>query len=188
MIISLTEAKNHLRVDNTDDDDLIVRLVGAAQKEAERATWRKLTYGTEYVYMDSFNTNDGDYIRVPKPPLQSVTSIQYYDTDNNLQTFSSDDYEVDTQTEPGRIALVSGSSWPSIYSRMNAVIITYIAGYEETDDIPDNIILGMLQCIGHWFENRESVIVGTNAIPLPQSAETLWQSESVKHYWKGLSV
>jgi len=127
--ITLEEAKRHLRVTHNDDDTLIGALIAAARDKAQTIQDRQLVTATWVLKMDAFPS--GDEIRVPLPPLQSVTSITYTDTDGVSQTMSSGDYDVDTASEPGRIALSYGASWPSTRTEIDAVTVTYVAGYAD---------------------------------------------------------
>src|SRR4051812_21902860 len=98
--VLLAEAKQHLRVDGAYDDALINRLIGSAREYAERETRRQLLTSTYKLTLDYFPgrcwtlTNEalprekaweyGRYfhdraILLPRPPLQSVTSIVYTD-------------------------------------------------------------------------------------------------------------
>jgi len=83
--------------------------------------------------MDEFSTN----IKVPRPPLQSVSSVTYQDVDNATQTLASSNYTVDTNSEPGRLVQSNTGSYPSTYSDLNSVTITYVAGYGAATAVPE---------------------------------------------------
>lgn len=40
--------------------------------------------------------------------------------------------------------------------------------------IPETLRVGMMQLIAHWFVNRESVVTGTIATPIPMTAQRCW--------------
>jgi uncharacterized phage protein (predicted DNA packaging) len=40
-------------------------------------------------------------------------------------------------------------------------------GGDEQEEIPPALVEAVCQLVGHWFENREAVIVGVNAQELP---------------------
>lgn len=40
-------------------------------------------------------------------------------------------------------------------------------GGDDQDEIPPALVEAVCQLVGHWFENREAVIVGVNAQELP---------------------
>lgn len=96
-------------------------------------------------------------IRLERPPLQSVTSITYYDADGNQQTLGTSVYGVDTKTQPALIYLKDGQSWPATATRHDAVTITYVAGYgDDAADVPSPARHAMKMLIAHLWENREA--------------------------------
>lgn len=163
------EAKSHLRVDVTDDDTLIDNLVTAARTRMETDTGRALTTQTWDLVLDSFPDDDDEAIKIPKAPLQSVTSITYVDTDGATQTWDSSKYIVDTDSEPGRITPAYSESYPTTREQVNAVTIKFQCGYgDASTDIPDDLLQAMRMLIGHWYEHREAVQSGVavNTVPM----------------------
>lgn len=129
--VSLSEAKIDLRVDHDDDDTLIAALITAARMEAEGLARRSFVNQT----LDLSLTNwpaDG-CIRLPLPPVASVTSITYYKEDNTSATMSSSDYITVTDVDPAVITLGLNKTWPSDALRPVAPIrVRYVAGYGAT--------------------------------------------------------
>jgi uncharacterized phiE125 gp8 family phage protein len=153
--VTLSEAKLHLKVDDTDDDDLIEQLLSAATTFCEKFQNRTYLNRTRYLYLDAF---PDEMILVPNPPLVSVTSIVYVDTDGTDQTWASSNYEVDNTSEPGRITPAYNVSWPSARSVTNAVTVEYIAGYGAgTADTPDDVKNAIKLLVAHWYDHREAV-------------------------------
>jgi uncharacterized phiE125 gp8 family phage protein len=172
--ISSAEAKLHLRVDISDDDNLITALIQTAREVAEDISRRALITQTWKLILDEFPK--GDEIAIPLPPLQSVTSITYKDQDGTASTFSSDDYIVNTDTEPGKVVLAYGASWPSttLYPT-GAITVQFKAGFgDASTDVPEKYRQAMLLLIGHWYENREAIAT-TGAVPkeVPFGVEAL---------------
>ena len=164
--LTTAEAKTHLRVDHSDDDTYIDALILAARVDTERLTWRTLTTTTYTLTLDRFPA--GDYIDLPRPPLQSVTSIQYVDTNGDTQTFSTGNYTVNPKNEPGRVYLNYGASWPTARSDNDAITIIYVAGYgDDASDIPELIRQGVRLKVAHWYEAREAVVMGASPVELP---------------------
>jgi uncharacterized phiE125 gp8 family phage protein len=157
--INLEDAKAHLRVDHDEDDDYILNLIMVACQYAETVTHRALITQTWIYYLDDFP--DDDYIEIPYPPLQSVTSLKYTDYNNTQTEWANTNYIVDTASLPGKIVLAYGISWPTatLYPS-NPIEITYVCGYGTPDDIPESIKQGMKLDIGDMYENRETIIVG----------------------------
>jgi uncharacterized phiE125 gp8 family phage protein len=163
--VSLAEAKLHLKQDDiTDDDSLINALIVAARGRAESALNRALITQTWEVGFDCFPYCDR--IRLPRPPLQSVTTLKYTDTLASVTTWASSNYIVDTAKEPGELVLTYGNVWPTtVLSPATAVKIRYVAGYgANPESVPQEIRQWMLHLIGHMYEHRESVIVGQTSL------------------------
>ena len=146
--VSLEQAKAHLRVDTTDQDDLIEALITAARQRIEDETGRALITQTLEIAMDYFveppdlrfvtlpYITPAKAIALPRPPLQSLKRISYYDGDGNEVMLHDEvgsptvisDLVVDTYSQPGRLVPASGGSWPATQDRANAVVIRYVAG------------------------------------------------------------
>ena len=156
--VSLTEAKAHLRVTSTDDDDLITALIVAARAAAEHELQRSLITQTLEKALDMFP----DAIQLLSPPVQSVTSVKYLDVDGVEQTLSSSSYTLDNASDstPAWLTPAYGYDWPETYAEVNAVKVRYVAGWGSASLVPQPIKQWMLLQIGHWYENRESVNIG----------------------------
>lgn len=152
--ISTAEAKTHLRVTSSDDDTYIGTLIKVARKNVEQYLSRALITQTWTWKLDAFPSE----FEVPYAPLQSVTSIQYLDTGGSSQTLDSSVYTVDANSEPGRIVEAYSQSWPATRDVIDAVTVTYVAGYGDAgSDVPEPIRQAILILVSQWYENREPV-------------------------------
>ncbi len=128
--VSLAEAKKQLEIDSGDTahDTYIQSLILAATAHVEQYLHRRLVSQTVRYYLDNWPA--GNKIELPFGRLQSVTSVKYTDTDGDEATMSSDDYIVDTISEPGGIELGYQESWPtaSLYPN-NPIKIEFVLGY-----------------------------------------------------------
>lgn len=172
--ITLIEAKKQVEVaiGDTRHDAHLMRLVSAARRRFEERTGRQLVTATWDLYMDRFPASD-DAILLPKPPLQSVTSIVYTDTSGTSQTWASSNYVVSASREPGCVRLAYGATYPAAREQPDAVRVRYVAGYGAITAIPEDAKAAMLLLVGHWFQNRTDVVVGTITAALPQAFEAL---------------
>jgi uncharacterized phiE125 gp8 family phage protein len=178
--ITLAVAKAHLRVDFDDDDTLIGALITAAREYCEDVLGRALMTRTLEGALD--DEPEGDTITLPRPPLSSVRSVKFYDTDDVATTVDPADYLVDITSEPGRVVLNDGAEWPQVDLRpANAVVIEFDAGYgDDPEDVPAKFRQAMLLMIGHWYTHREEVSVGSgSAMPIPFAASALLQVDRV---------
>lgn len=173
----LGDAKDHLRVTHNDDDGYIQLLTLAVRNAAEQITRRALFTQTIRIYADSFEC---DCIELPRPMLQSVTSVKYYDTAGVLQTMDTDDYQVDVNSTPGRICPVLGTVWPSTQDKkLSAVIIEYVAGWAHRGDLPFDLRQAMLIHMEHLYDMREAVVVGPNVNEVPWGIQMLYEPHRV---------
>jgi len=174
-VIKTAPAKTVLRVDGdnsvklalniskdfTDDDRLLEDMIGDATEYVEQILSRKLITQTWYLYLDDFP--DCDYIVIPFGQLQSVTSIKYKDIDGNESTWSAGEYIVETTSDPGRVVLAYGYTWPStnLYPS-NPITIEFKCGYGDAgDNVPSPIRRAIAIKVGDLYQNRENNIFGS---------------------------
>jgi len=170
--IDLVEMKTHLRVDSSDEDEIIAQMMLAATDWAEEFQSRTYITRTRTMYLDSFPL----IITPPFPPLVSVTSIKYIDTGGVEQTLDAAYYRVSTGTGggPGRITEAYNYYWPSVRSVTDAVTITYTAGYGLAAAVPEDIKAAIKMIVHHLYINRGDMS------EIPQSAKSLlWQKRMV---------
>jgi hypothetical protein len=178
---------------NTTGDPLIAALITAARQAAESITRRALVTQTWKLVLDEFprpNMNissanwygpqwgtqpgplsvarvdgqTGFEIYLINPPLQSVASIKYIDVDGVQQTLATDQYIVDTTSEPARITPAYGVTWPQTRNQINTVEVTFTCGYGAAAAVPAGIKQWMLVRIAALYENREELLVGTRIV------------------------
>ncbi|MFC5524021.1 head-tail connector protein [Polaromonas jejuensis] len=191
--VTLAEAKAHLRVDVADDDLLITNLITAARVHAENVCRRAFVTQKWDLYLDSFPKYTyygvvpgyvpvdqlpsgwlsmrnyavrfrGGKIDLPFPPLQSVDAVKYTDLSGVVQTLATNLYVVDNISEPGAITPAPDTYWPDTQNRVNAVQISFTAGYGAAAAVPAGIKAWILMRIGALYENREEVLVGQRLV------------------------
>jgi len=189
--VTSAEARVHLRVDTSDDDTKLTSLIKAARKYTETLINQQFITATWKLYLDEFpssNQIEGCFYKgsiiVPRSPIQLVTSIKYYDTDDVLQTWDSDEYQYSAKKNPGRIATAYGYNWPTHKERMDAVVIEYISGYGDAgSDVPEQIREAILLLVGHFYEFDTPFITGMTVNALPLSYRALVGSCSNGWLW-----
>lgn len=97
-------------------------------------------------------------IELPKPPLISVSSIQYF-LDDGVEaatTYTSTYYSTSTNGVHGRVMLKTGRTWPTGLRPMDSLYINYTAGYgDDADDVPQPLREAIIELAAHMYENRE---------------------------------
>lgn len=150
----LNNIKRHIReaLDIADEDTLINDYVNAAWRYCEQQTWRQFLTASYTLALPRFS----QAIVLPKPPFVSVTSIKYYDDNNAQQTLNADIYEASSFHEPAMLCPGYSQSWPSTFSRQDAVLIEYVAGYGTMEaDMPVDLLHAVRLLVADMFENRE---------------------------------
>lgn len=164
--ISTAEAKAQSHVSTADDDTYIDTLIKASRQQCEIEQARSYITQTWELRLDRFPAE----IELPRPPVQSVTSVAYIDTDGDSQTLTAvTDYQVSLNGVLPRIMPAVDKEWPTVReSTYDAVTVTYVAGYGDAgSDVPDLVKLAVKMLVAHWYRLREPVITGTILTPVP---------------------
>lgn len=137
--VTLTEVKDHLRIDHNDQDVLLIGLLKTARQYLEEVCGRAFMTQTRSAAFKDWPV--GDVFHLPFPPVQSVSSIVYTDTDGTDHTFSSSCYSSDIYSEPARVVLGYGETWPStaIHNPDYPIEIQYVCGYTSANSVPGPI-------------------------------------------------
>ena len=148
---------------NTTLDPLLCMLVRAARRRAEAKLRRSIITQTLRLYLDGFPS---DRITLPRPSLQSVSSIKYTDTDGVEQTLAATEYRVDNFMAPARVEPAYGKSWPATRQQSNTVCIEYVAGYGAAASVPDSVKAWILVAISTAWNNRDQLVVTNGSFQL----------------------
>lgn len=142
-ILTLTELKIFLRLDGNDFDDILTPFITTSRQIGEKITGRDFVEKEYKTFLDYFPCGG---IEIRKSKLKSITSIQYYDPHNTLQTFT--DYYITNESDYS--AIYANNSFPSTYDRKQAVIITFKVDYPN---FPQTLKQAMLSVCAYLFEN-----------------------------------
>jgi len=138
------------------EDTLIEDLITATRRHCENRRGESFITQTWELSLEEWPKEN--HIELPYSPLQSVTSVKYYDTDDTENTWSTSYYAVNTHYNPGRVVKNYAQIWPSnVLRTSNGILIRYITGYGDlASDVPEEIKLAIKMIVGNLFENRES--------------------------------
>lgn len=130
-VVSLTELRSHLKVDDNERNSDITAFAVAAVDYAQRYTRRQFLTATWRLHLSKLEN------RVPlrKCPVQSVTTLTYLDPNGNQQTLPGNYYLL-AHREPAEVCV----PWlPEVAPREDAVAITFVAGYGLASQVPELI-------------------------------------------------
>lgn len=139
-VISLEEVKRSLKITSTADDDLIQALVDSAVSNIDPAGggWldRALRPQTWEYRLDGFPCTE---IKLPFPPLISITSFKYDDTGGTERTLAvTTGYRIVGAGSLYKQSLFPpyNTSWPTARCDVGSVRIRFQSGYAEADPDP----------------------------------------------------
>ena len=179
--ISVGFAKKHMRVEHSDDDALIARLInvavnfvdvrGALGKAMITQTWGEWLAPNLSVVYPSLG------------PVQGVSAIKYFNADNALQTATLSNFHVLGTPGWALVSPKTGYSWPTTLQRDDAIKIEYVIGYgDAVSDIPETVRYALLMLVSHYYENRENELIGTISKTLPFGFDDLIGAERASNY------
>lgn len=178
--VSLELAKAHLRIDSTAEDIVVQGMIDAATQMVDGPDGNfglALLTQTWDLWLGEFPC--GSVIELPLRPVQTITYLQYTDSDGVLQTVDTDDYVLDSKSMPPLIVPAYGASWEATQDIRNAVNVRFVAGFgDAVKDVPQRIIQAILLTVGHWYENR-----GASGAALPEQIDDVLLAP-YRRYWK----
>lgn len=171
LAVPLATVKQYLRIDGTSEDTEVTSLINASTQRLEKLSDRKFVSQKWDIYFDSFpyfhkkdwwdGVRDGamselyspqSKIELPFGPLISVQSFETYDDDDVAYLFASSNYNVDTASPFGVVALKIGSVWPQTVLRsINGIKIAATFGYAA---VPEDIAQAIQILVAAMYENR----------------------------------
>ena len=148
--IELDDAKLHLRLDGTDEDGELERLIEAS------AAFIAANYGVVpaqdlHLQLDGFRPN----IRIPYRPVDIETIVvTYADPIGDEKQF--DDYRTFTRDGWTWLQPKVGKAWPSVAPVEGAVTISATCGYSESN-APADLVHASRLLVDHWYNNRDGI-------------------------------
>lgn len=137
-LMSVADAKTHLKITHTDDDTYLGELVASTRKELEEYTTRSI--GSQ---VRVWTVDVGAYVEtlIPYGPVNTLTTVAEktdYNTYETLTQFT--DFDTDGQADMTFVPF-----WTSRYK------LTYTAGYTT---LPEGLKAAWLNEIAYRYEHR----------------------------------
>jgi hypothetical protein len=157
-------------------------------------------YPPSYYSLPRYSTTLWNYsqlIKLPYGPVISVDEVNYVDCNGVIRTMEQDgDFILDRISEPARILPLPGAHWPPSLYVANSLEINFTSGYDPAPatvdthtvaanppnqqassvmvtGIPQMLVIGLLNLIAFWFNNRGSVGL------VPENIERIFQQHMV---------
>jgi uncharacterized phiE125 gp8 family phage protein len=169
----------HLRVMNDSaEDEWITNAIRSAAQQAEEHTQRALVRQTWQQVVSGFPCSG--QIVLERPPLIAVSSVAYYDGDNALQELAGSPTGIEVVPSGAYskaiVRPLVGTSFPSTYSRPDAVTVTFTAGYTD-DESPELSMInqGIALMVGEMYKLRSLSVQEPNNTPALLQIERFWR-------------
>ncbi len=161
-MITLEDAKDHLRVTHNMEDLYITSLVDAAYSIAETQTGRIFKPVEKTLVLDGLS-HGREPIELPWTPIIELLSFEYIDADGMESELDTQKMLLDTRELYPKLYPQWNSLWPKSINEPESVRVTVNAGMATT---PPDIRSALLLIIGHLYFNREAV-TGSSTAELP---------------------
>lgn len=165
--VTLAEAKLHLRVDHSADDDLIATLIAAAREQCEHVTGQALITQTWERVLDAFPAVE---LELGKAPAASIASVTYIDPDGSSRVLDPGAYTLDGESNLriGFALPAQGTTWPDTLDTANAVRVRFVAGFGADESaVPGPLRAWMKLRIGSLYQHRSEIAAGVSLAELP---------------------
>ena len=167
-VVNLEKVKKHIQVEHAEDDYLISSYIDSAVAACASYTGRHIQ---DVQYEQAEDDPKGE-IKLRGRPLKSVESVIVGGI-----PWTEDMYTIIPDDRSPAITPVA-DNW-NVFGP-NTLVIRFTTGYSDPALIPKELIQAILMTVGHWYENREAVVVGVTANELPMAAKALMDLRRVR--------
>lgn len=199
--VTLAEVKSYLRVDEGAEDALITALIESATEQVEKYIDKKLINQTWLVSLSappqranpkSTYLDEGFFegavselfthascVEIPFGPLNTIEKLTVNKADGTSYDMPGTDFQPDTMSAYGKIALGPDTAWPTEALRaFNGLVFEVIVGYGPNGtDVPQALRNAIKIIVGKLFEDRgddvDGEMGGKGSTPIPLTALSL---------------
>lgn len=168
-VITLQEAKEHLRVRSAHEDALIDGLIAAATGHIDGPDgWLGRAIGVQTLEARfGWHESGYDFLSLPYPPVIDLVSVEYLDVAGATRAVLAAELALMGST----LAWGTTAPWVGGSLDREAVRVRYRAGYET---LPPAIRAAILLMVGDLYENRSTTTSGSsNPIVISTTVERL---------------
>jgi uncharacterized phiE125 gp8 family phage protein len=154
--MTVLEARLALRIDHSDEDAELARMVTAARQQVEKDTSHLIATATYDLYADEI-PSDG-VLDFPRQPLSRVISVTVFDGDDLDTVVDESYYHVDVGSNPPRVLMLIDydaewlPDWPRSYQ---VIAVRFVGGPDEGEPSPPWAVQAMVQLMRYWRTKDE---------------------------------
>lgn len=134
--VTLTELKRNLRIEHSDQDELLQDLIDRAVAASQSATGRQYASAVITAYLDEYPVTN--IVEIERGPVAEIISVKYLAPGASvLTTLDAAKYQLDNVDLTARLRFLESFSCDT--DRMNVIEIEFTAGWEAPGDIPADL-------------------------------------------------
>lgn len=153
-VLTLDQAKDHLRVAGSGEDEIIQTMINAAEGYIGTYTGRLLRQRTVKQLWDNW-PEDGGAVQPYFGNVSEIASVRVRDEAGVMTDFT--EYDADIISTRARIVAKTGVTLPRVYGPVNGLEVVYTAGYLP-GLVPPDLIAAMKLLVADLYERRESSV------------------------------
>ncbi|MDB5640991.1 MAG: hypothetical protein JWN07_308 [Hyphomicrobiales bacterium] len=167
--LGLDETRLWLRLDSSDDDQLVLALIRAARSAVEQATRRALVAQSWRLRVDRWPVERR--LRLPLSPILSLDAVRVFDAAGAPTLADLAGFHI----EPARGATLVCDAPPLSPGRIaNGIEIDMTAGFgASAQDVPEPLRMAMRLLVAHWYERRGDALHEDRIYTLPAGVAAL---------------
>ena len=156
--VTIEQVKSDLILAGNADDELISDWIVSFRQLVEEHVKLSLLTQTRRVSFKLNELENNDRFILPRPPIQSITSVTYTDQDGNVDSYVAND---DYRQEEEWIVFTTApfKDIDHLEEDVGRFIVDYTAGYTSVDDVPRPISNAIRNATAAHYENREMFVL-----------------------------
>ena len=167
--VTLASIKGFMKIENTDDDQLITDLIDQAVSHIQNITGLKLITQSWRLFYD--NLPVCRVLQLPLGPVIAPIEIRLFDDQGVAQIIPADDYQLDIHSSPARLWF-NNQLCPG--QELNGIELDLQIGFGPAGiDVPGDIIRAIMLTIAHWYEFRGAVQPADQPLSNPEGLSKL---------------
>lgn len=169
--ITLAQAKQFIRVEHDDDDDIITALIAGSRIHVETQTRHALITQSWRLVRDVWP--ELGCVPVLPVPLRTLDAARVYKSDGSTLALDVTTFTLDKAAAPARLTFMRGAL-PAPERRAAGIEIDVTCGYgAAATNVPEPLRQAIRLLVAHWYENRGLVAAGQQVAVLPETVAAL---------------
>lgn len=166
--VTLAELKAHLRIDVTEEDELLESLIRVARAHLEAVTGVALMSQGFRLMLDDWPR--GSVIQLMRTPVQTIDAVVVFSGDGEPQSLDLSDMLLDATARPARLVIMDR---PRPGRPINGIEIEFTAGFGSALEVPPELKRAILVHAAHLYEFRGAVTLDMQPASIPAGYDRL---------------